>query len=161
LITSPAATQLRYWGFFLGFVAALLGLLAVRIAGLQRSLEIELEEVGETLSDRAAVSDTFREIELHAFFTRAELHDALARWSLSSAPAAVVGGRRSPGIQLFAAIGLVTAPTYRTVPLATTARRIGNIDFGKLLLTKALELGLVLEDHTGDGAGITYGYRRV
>jgi hypothetical protein len=56
--------SVRYWGIGLGVVAAVIGMVAVRIAGLQRSLEMELDEVGETLSDRAAVSDTFREIAL-------------------------------------------------------------------------------------------------
>ena len=151
----------RYWGFGLWVVAAVVGMLAVRIAGLQRSLEMELDEVGETLSDRAAVSDTFREIELPMFFTRADLHDALERWRPDPAVAARQP-RRRPLIELLAAMAVISAPTYRSVPLARTARRIGPVDFGKLLLAKALELGMVQEDHHPEDTGdLTYGYRRV
>ena len=49
-------------------------------------------------------------------------------------------------------------PIYRSIPLAYTADRIGAVDFGRLLLAKGIELGLIEENTTTDSEGmVSYG----
>jgi hypothetical protein len=152
------ALTYRYWSIVLGILAAAIALVAARIAGLQRKLEVELDEVGETLSDRAAISDAFSEIGVSGFFTRADLHTELEKWR------PVTSAERRPTSFLLGALrslGVLHGPTYTSVPLAHTAEKIGPVDFGKLLLTKALELNMVEEAQDYSSGELVYGYRRV
>lgn len=131
-------------------IAAGLGLLAWRIATLERSLQMELDDVAETLSDKAAFSDTINEVGLGSFFTKSQLQEAIREWSANGMPS----GARSPSSGLFGGM-------YRSVPLASTAHAIGPVDFGKLFLAKGIELGLLeeVERETSDGS-VDYGFSR-
>jgi hypothetical protein len=134
----------------LGLLAAVLGFLAWRVSIAEQTLRLQLEEAAETLSDRAAFVDTINEIGLGRFWTRADLHGALDRWEIPDGP-----WDRTRG----SIVGL--GPSYRSVPLARTAERIGPVDFGRLLVAKGIELGLIEESATTDGNGIVgYGYSR-
>ena len=53
-----------------GVLAAMLGVMAWRINTAERGLQLEPDDVSETLSDRGALADTLSELELPDFFTR-------------------------------------------------------------------------------------------
>jgi hypothetical protein len=143
----------------LATVSALFGVLAWRTAAIERRLQLELDEVAETLSDRAALADTLTELGLQSFFTRGELHAAISHWA-----AGVHVARRDRGPTVASSVREVLLPVgarYRSVPLAHTAAVIGAVDFAKLLIAKGVELGMLIEDERVTGNGEVYGYTRM
>lgn len=142
---------LFFLGAMFGVLSAALGVMAWRVSTAERALQLELDDVGETLSDRGAVADTLTELELGDFFTRVQLREAIDTWQIDET---LIGPRypRSP----------LVGTVYRSVPLSHTAHTIGPVDFGKLLLTKAVELGLLVDDQNVDAEGKRqYGFRRL
>jgi hypothetical protein len=142
-----------FYGFLAAFAAvltALVGLGAWRLSAQERTLNLDLEEAAETLSDRAAYLDTIDEIGLGAVWTRQELHAALQGWEVPE----VRNSTHGPSLGFF-------GPPYRSVPLAHTAAEIGHVDFGRLLVAKGIELDLVQEDaFVREDGRTSYGFRR-
>jgi hypothetical protein len=133
----------------LGLFAAVLAVLAWQLAAREHWLQMELEDAGETLSERAALSDALTELGVGDFFTRAELLEALSRWDVAHD---VIRGPY-PVLPFM-------SPTYEAVPLAHTAGIVGPVDFAKLMLAKGVESGLLREDQRLEGDRVVYGYRR-
>jgi hypothetical protein len=141
---------------YAALVGVLFGLLALKASTQERLLTLELADADDTLSDRADLSAALDEIGLDAFFTRRELYDALRVWRVPESAEAA-----EPDL-VRAMLRFYVGSEYRSVPLAVTAARIGHVDFGKLLLAKGLELGLIQEDvSTLPDAPPAHGYRRV
>lgn len=151
---------------FVGAVAALctaaaaaVGSAALRVHHHERQMALELEELGHTLSDRVAVSDTLDELRLGEFWTRAELHAALRHWRVRRTR--VDGNSRLLRVRTLSPL-LGRSPLSRSVPLPETVRRIGAVDFARLLMANSLELGLIEETNGGEGGRrATWGYRRI
>lgn len=136
----------------LGVGAALLGLLSWRMKFREQRLEMEIEDAAETLADRGALAATLTEIGLGDFFTLPDLQRALADWGSEEK-----GFPPRPASPL----SFLAPPTYRSVPLSQVAALIGPVDFGKLLIAKGKESGLLEEsERRSDGESKAYGYRR-
>ncbi len=122
----------------------------------ERMLTLELEDAGDTLSDRGDLTATLDELGLPAFFTRAQLYEVLQQWRVpEDAPEPRRDGGILPPSALF-------EPRYEPVSLAETARKIGHVDFARLLMAKGLELGLLeVADRPTSGYTMDHGYRRI
>jgi hypothetical protein len=131
---------------FFTLVGAAAAAFAWGLSTQERFLELDLEEAGETLSDRAALAGTLDELELEGTFSRDDLHQSIAEWKVPHVD------RGAPAF---------VASRQRARPLAATANRIGPRDFGRVLLAKGIELELIAEEVTTkeDGTRL-YGYRR-
>lgn len=130
-------------------IGAITGIRAWMLSTRQRFLELDLEEMGETLSDRSTISATFDELGIHGDFDRDELQAAVGNWGTTDRPDFVTNLAHSPG------------PHRRSIPLSETAGQIGPVDFSRLFLAKALELGLVSEEVTRERVTRRYHYRRM
>jgi hypothetical protein len=122
----------------------------------ERMLTLELEDAGDTLSDRGDLAATLDELGLPAFFTRAQLYEVLQQWRVpEDAPEPRRDGGILPPLALF-------EPRYEPVSLAETARKIGHVDFARLLMAKGLEPGLLeVADRPTSGYTMDHGYRRI
>ena len=139
---------LGFAALFFALVGAAVGAIAWGLATRERFLELDLEEAGETLSDRASVAGALDELGLDDAFDREELNQAIEGWEIPDGHGAT-SQRRLAG-------------RGRETPLADTAAKIGPRDFGKLLLTKGIELGLIVDETVTDDSGKRrYGFRRV
>jgi hypothetical protein len=131
---------------YAGMFSALLGLRAAAAANDERMLELDLEETRETLADRLSYLHVLNEIGLERVWTREQLLQAIDGWADSGSSARL--GFSSQSIPSLMRSFLMSRPRserVRAAPLVVTAARIGSVDFGRLLTTSGIALGLIEE----------------
>jgi len=129
-------------GSVLASCSLAIGAMALLNKEREERLRIELEEAAETLSDRASLVGTLAELGLDGFFTREDLQEAIYYWSEMDNEIEVIRFRDR-------------------VPLSRVAAQIGPVDFARLLLSRGLESGMIVEtEEPGDQHDVQYGYRR-
>jgi hypothetical protein len=129
-------------GAGLTICSLIVGSRALQIKSREDQLKIEIEEAGETLSDRGSLIGTLTELRLEGFFTREDLQDAIYYWSEMDNEVELIRYRER-------------------VPLSRVAAKIGPVDFARLLLAKGIESGMLVEsEDLGEDGETLYGYRR-
>lgn len=130
------------FGALLAICSLVVGAMALLNKEREERLRIEIEEAAETLSDRAALVGTLAELGLDGFFTREDLQEAIYYWSEMDNEIEMIRFRDR-------------------VPLSRVAAKIGPVDFARLLLSRSLESGMIVEaEGSDDYHEIQYGYRR-
>jgi hypothetical protein len=130
------------FGALLAICSLVVGAMALLNKEREERLRIEVEEAAETLSDRAALVGTLAELGLDGFFTREDLQEAIYYWSEMDNEIEVIRFQDR-------------------VPLSRVAAKIGPVDFARLLLSRGLESGMIVEaEESDDHPEIQYGYRR-
>jgi hypothetical protein len=125
-----------------GSAAAALGVMAWLVSSREKLLVLELEGAAETLGDKAAFTETIRELGVGDAWTRNALQAAVTKWVTDAE------GTPSPGVR------------GGSVPLQSTARELGPVDFARILLAKGLETGVFEESEIVDPDGQRqYGFR--
>jgi hypothetical protein len=152
--TGPFATALLSLGGLCVVGGMAFGLAALGLSTREKLLEDELTDAENTLSDRGDLAQTLDQLSLEDFFTRKMVYDAIDHWSSPDEESGVSAGL---GAAVFGG-----SDGYQPVPLPSTARRIGSVDFARLLLTKGMEFGLLREAEEGMPDGSTrHGSRRI
>jgi hypothetical protein len=130
------------FGALLAICSLVVGAMALLNKEREERLRIEIEEAAETLSDRAALVGTLAELGLDGFFTREDLQEAIYYWSEMD--------------------NEIEMTRFRDrVPLSRVAAKIGPVDFARLLLSRSLQSGMIVEaEGSDDYHEIQYGYRR-
>ena len=138
----PLQAVLIPLGTLLAICSLVIGAMALLNKEREERLRIEIEEAAETLSDRAALVGTLAELGLDGFFTREDLQEEIYYWSEMDNEIEVIRFRDR-------------------VPLSRAAAKIGPVDFARLLLSRGLESGMIVEaEESDDHYEIQYGYRR-
>jgi hypothetical protein len=146
-------------------LAALVGLAAWSASSQEKMLELEIEGVAEAFEDKATIEDTLREVaestegfSLGHGWTREELIARVTDWLNHHTEPELV---RLDATRMRGALQALLIPRRsRVVPLASTAHRIGAADFVRLLTTKGLERGVIVEAQVdAAGGGSRHGYR--
>lgn len=129
-------------GSMLAFCSLVTGAMALLSKEREERLRIEIEDAAETLSDRGALMGALAELGVDGFFTREDLQESIYYWSETDNEIEVIRFRDR-------------------IPLSTIAAKIGPVDFARLLLSKGLESGMIVEsEEPGDRDEVQYGYRR-
>jgi len=129
-------------GAVLAICSLLVGAMALLTKEHEERLRIEIEEAAETLADRAALVGTLAELGLDGFFTREDLQESIYYWSEMDNEIEVIRFRDR-------------------VPLSRVAAKIGPVDFARLVISKGLESGMIIEaEDIDDHHQLQYGYRQ-
>jgi hypothetical protein len=129
----------------LALVGAALGFWAWTVRTREEMLSLDIEGAAATLDDKGTYLDTIREIGLREDWTLTELRRAVGDWTQAE-----TGDDWRVSRVLF---------EPREAPFQWLARRIGRVDFGRLLLTKGLEHGFLEEGEVQREGGVRFGYR--
>lgn len=129
-------------GAALAICSLLVGAMALLAKEQEERLRIEIEEAAETLADRAALIGTLTELGLDGFFTRDDLQESVYYWSEMDNEIEVIRFRDR-------------------VPLSRVAAKIGPVDFARLVISKGVESGMIIEaEERDDHHQLQYGYRQ-
>jgi hypothetical protein len=128
-------------GGFMIVAGAMLGVFALLSKSREERLQLLIEEATDTLNDRGTLLATLHEVGIpETGWSRGELQSCVSRWLASDDKASI-------------------GPPEVGEPLVRVARRIGSVDFARLLLAKGQERGVVEEAELARGGSLTYGYR--
>jgi hypothetical protein len=160
MTTASGESLLTDVGAASGLFGVVAGLLAAAFAGLawnararEQQVTAEIEAVSSRLADRALLADLLDELDLGQAWLRTEFENAVGEWSVAARADRVPAARR---IRRF--LGSSEPPA---IPMSVVARTIGRVDFASLILTRALESGLVAEALIGNGSAARHGYTRL
>lgn len=130
---------------------ALQGVRFANLSHRERIVELELHDLGETLSDRSTIDGVFSEIAVGSFFNRDELIRAVESWQQDADP--TEWRRKGPrwmslirrflgGVSLRRGPGLGHA-FLKPRSLRASSIAVGAVDFSTLLVAKSLDAEMI------------------
>jgi hypothetical protein len=126
----------------LASLSAIFWALGWAVRSRERYVQMQIERLAETLTDRATIADLFDEVGVDSLWTRNELREAIRTWTERSAPRSLHAPSRRKG--LFHWLGFL-APDEHEEALSEVANKLGATDFTSLLVAKAIETQVVKE----------------
>ncbi|WP_159537531.1 hypothetical protein [Aeromicrobium sp. 9AM] len=137
-------------------IALALGLMIALTNQNKAQIQADIEDIADTMNDKAVLVRTLHDVLGPGATARPwspeELHGAVGKWvheSGESRPTPIRGGVSQR----------LLGPTGRARPLPHFARRMGVNEFGRLLLAKAKERGVVIESENWDNDHLSVSYQ--